>query len=330
MAIAPPRSRAATSRPVVRRPPARRPVQARPPAGRPGGPYRPRHRRPPRYGLRRFFALLILFSLVSLGWKAVGLLDHRGARIAAKPVVAGGGGLPPLAGPRQITRTQTHNALDRFISYGYPVYCGGGTKPLVALTFDDGPGPYTKEVVDVLRQAGARATFFIVAKEIDGWPQLADEPRQEATVGAIGDHTWDHIDLTTATADELQHEVVDSQQLIEQHSGADVRLFRPPYGRHDLLVDREIQAQGMVEVLWSVDSQDGETGTSGPDVLQNVEDGLRPGAIVLMHENRGTTLRVLPQILAAVRAKGLHTVTVPELLAEDPPSLAQLKSGNCH
>jgi len=267
---------------------------------------------------------------VALGWKAARFL-HHGARIAATPVAAGPGGrLPPLAGPQRVTGAQTHNALDRFISYGYPVYCGGGTKPVVALTFDDGPGPYTQEVVGMLRQAGARATFFIVAKEIDGWPQLANEPRQEATVGAIGDHTWDHVDLTSATEDELQHEVVDSQQLIEEHSGVAVRLFRPPYGRRDLLVDREIQAQEMVEVLWSVDSQDGENGTSGAEVLQNVEDGLRPGAIVLMHENRGTTLRVLPQILAAVRAKGLHTVTVPELLAADPPSMSQLKSGNCH
>ena len=266
---------------------------------------------------------------MDLGWRAAGLL-HHGTRIAARPVAAAAGGLPPLAGPHHITRAQTHGALDRFISYGYPVYCGGGHKPLVALTFDDGPGPYTQQVVDMLRRAGARATFFIVAKEIEGWPQLANEPRVEATVGAIGDHTWNHIDLTTATVDQLQHEVVDSQQLLQDHSGASVRLFRPPYGHHDLLVDREIQAQGMLEVLWSVDSRDGEGGTTGPEVLQNVENGLGPGSIVLFHENRGTTLKVLPQILAAVRAKGLHTVTVPELLAEDPPSLAQLKTGNCH
>src|SRR5207249_6215642 len=209
MAIAPPRSRPATSRSApVRRPPPGRPGRARPPAGRTAGSYRPRHRRPPRYGLRRFVALLLLFSLVALGWKAARFL-HHGARIAATPVAAGPGGrLPPLAGPQRVTGAQTHNALDRFISYGYPVYCGGGTKPVVALTFDDGPGPYTQEVVGMLRQAGARATFFIVAKEIDGWPQLANEPRQEATVGAIGDHTWDHVDLTSTTEDELQHEVV--------------------------------------------------------------------------------------------------------------------------
>src|SRR2546423_2230633 len=220
MAIAPPRSRPTPSRSApAGRPPAARVARPRPPAGRPSGSYRPRHRRPPRYGLRRFVALLVLLLLVGLGWRATGFLRH-GSGIAAAPVAAAGGGLAPLAGPHHVSPAQTHDALDRFISYGYPVYCGGGNKPLVALTFDDGPGPYTQEVLDMLHRAGARATFFIVGKEIEGWPQLADEPRKEASIGAIGDHTWDHVDLTSATADELQHEIVDSQQLIAQHSGA--------------------------------------------------------------------------------------------------------------
>jgi peptidoglycan/xylan/chitin deacetylase (PgdA/CDA1 family) len=229
-----------------------------------------------------------------------------------------------------VTRAQTTSTLDRLISYGYPVMCGGGTKPLVALTFDDGPGPYTQRVVDMLKRAGARATFFIVAKEIAGWPQLADEPKREATVAAIGDHTYNHHEMVGASQDVLQHEVIDSKRLIEEHSGTQVRLFRPPYGHHDALLDNEVQAAGMLEVLWNVDSRDGVTGTTGGTVLTNVLDGLRPGAIVLMHENRGTTLNDLPRILRATRERGLHTVTVPELLAADPPSLSQLKSRTCH
>jgi peptidoglycan/xylan/chitin deacetylase (PgdA/CDA1 family) len=272
--------------------------------------------------------LLIVLLLVDGLWRGVGFLTHRhGTTIAAAPVAAGANA--SLAGPPVATRPQTESALDRLISYGQPVKCGGGTKPLVALTFDDGPGPYTQHVVRILKGQGARATFFIVAKEIEGWPQLADEPRQEARIGAIGDHTYDHIDLVGATRDVLDHQIVDSQRLIEEHAGTDVRLFRPPYGHRDATLDREVQAAGMLEVLWSVDSQDGLTGATAPTVLENVRDGLRPGAIVLLHENRGTTLSELPTILQAIRAKGLHTVTVPELLAADPPSLAQLRSGAC-
>jgi len=70
----------------------------------------------------------------------------------------------------------------------------------IALTIDDGPHDITgDEILDLLKRENVRATFFIVAKEIEGWPQLANEPRQEATVGAIGDHTYDHIDLIGAT-----------------------------------------------------------------------------------------------------------------------------------
>jgi peptidoglycan/xylan/chitin deacetylase (PgdA/CDA1 family) len=235
-----------------------------------------------------------------------------------------------LSGPPVATQTEIRTALNRFVSYGYPVLCGGGHRPLVALTFDDGPGPYTKHVVRILKRAGAQATFFIVAKEIDDWPGLAGEPRREAAVAAIGDHSYTHMDLVGATQEVLDHEVVDSKNLIQQHAGVPVRLFRPPYGDHDLAVDAEMHAEGMIDVLWNVDSQDGLPGSTARAVLHNVLRGLRPGAIVLMHENRGTTLHDLPRILQAVRARGLHTVTVPALLAADPPSLDQLRPGICH
>jgi peptidoglycan/xylan/chitin deacetylase (PgdA/CDA1 family) len=219
--------------------------------------------------------------------------------------------------------------LDRLISLGYPVCRGAGKKPLVALTFDDGPGPYTQQTVDELKAAGAKATFFIVAKELIGWPQLADEPKVEATVGAIGDHTYDHIGLVGLSPENLAHQMGDAKTLIEQHSGQTVRLFRPPYGQHDAAVDAEAKSLGMLEVLWTVDSGDGITGATGESVLQTVEDHLAPGAIVLMHENRGTTQKILPQLLSYIRSQGLRAVTLPELLAEDPPSVEQLKSQSC-
>ena len=264
--------------------------------------------------------------MVELAWRA-GVFPHAHAGTLRANLAASA---ESLAGPPVATASQIQAALDRYVSYGYPVDCGGGHRPLVALTFDDGPGPYTRHVVNMLKRAGARATFFIVAKEIDDWPGLAGEPRREATVAAIGDHTYDHVDLVGLTQEQLDHEVVDSKQLIEEHAGGPVRLFRPPYGSHDLAVDSEVQAQGMVQVLWNVDSQDGLVGATAQTVLRNVVKGLRPGAIILMHENRGTTLRALPRILQAVRARGLHTVTVPALLAADPPSFSQLRSGICH
>ena len=279
---------------------------------------------PRRRGFRRVVAILLVMFAMDLAWRA-GAFAHP-ARASDRTLAAGA--LAPLSGPPIVTRAQTESELTKLIELGYPVACGGGTKPLVALTFDDGPGPYTKATLRILQSEGAHATFFIVAKELVDWPNLGDEPKAEARVAAIGDHTYDHVGLAGLAQAELDHQVGDAKTLIEQRSGVPVRLFRPPFGEHDASVDHEVQGLGMVEVLWSVDSGD-STGARWQTELRTVEAGLRPGAIVLMHENRGPTLKILPQLLQDIRARGLHAVTVPELLTADPPSLAQLKSGTC-
>ena len=278
-----------------------------------------RQQRRPRYGLRRAVALAILLAIPATALGG-GAASRPGTPIDAQPVAANG--LPALGGPLAATPEERHRALDRLIAQGRPVMCGGGTKPLVALTFDDGPGPYTAKVLHILKRQGARATFFIVAREIVDWPGLSDMPHREASIAAIGDHTYDHVDLVGLGTNALSHQVVDARNLIREHARTQVRLFRPPYGHHDPTVDRAVQAAGMLEVLWTVDSLDGANGVTAPEVLRNVTAGLRPGAIVLLHENRGTTLQVLPRILDAIRQRGLRAVTVPELLAADPPTAA--------
>jgi peptidoglycan/xylan/chitin deacetylase (PgdA/CDA1 family) len=219
-------------------------------------------------------------------------------------------------------------AVDRFVGLGYPVMCGGGTKKLVALTFDDGPGPYTQKVLHELRNGGARATFFLVGRELADWPNLQHLPRHELKAGALGDHTWTHRSLPGLSPDDLDYEIGKTQKAIARTSGAPVRLFRPPYGATDATVDSTVRSLGMLEVLWSVDSGDSGVATA-TQVESNVLTGLRPGAIVLFHENRGTTLHAMPSLLRAITARGYRMVSVPELLAVDPPSEEQLQAGAC-
>ncbi len=116
--------------------------------------------------------------------------------------------------------------------------------------------------------------------------------------------------------------------MIEAAAKHRVRLFRPPYGAHDAAVDAEVRSHGMLQVLWSVDTEDSR-GATADDIVATVRDEVRPGAIVLLHENRGTTRHALPRILDVLRRQHLRAVTVPELLAADPPSDAQLRSGSC-
>lgn len=214
-------------------------------------------------------------------------------------------------------------AVRRLAAYGLPMYCGGRSKRMVALTFDDGPGPYTMLAIKKLREAHLHATFFLVGKSIRAYPGLA---RREKEVAAVGDHTMTHPFLPGLSQSAMDAEISDAKGLIEQAAGQPVGLFRPPYGSRTPAIDAEAKSLGLLEVLWTMDSRD-SLGANYAGIEQNVIAGLHPGSIILMHENRGQTIRALPVIFAAMARDHLQAVTVPELVAEDPPSPAQLRAG---
>jgi peptidoglycan-N-acetylglucosamine deacetylase len=214
-------------------------------------------------------------------------------------------------------------AVERLARYGLPLFCGGRSKRLVALTFDDGPGPYTHFAIRKLRENHLRATFFLVGKQIRAYPGWA---RREKPVAALGDHTLTHPFLPALAQPEMVQEIAGAKALIEHATGDRVVLFRPPYEGRTPAIDREAKALGLLEVLWNVDSGD-SLGAEYAGIEHNVLAGLHPGSIILMHENRGQTIRALPVIFAAIAREHFRTVTVPQLIAEDPPSLAQLRAG---
>ncbi len=194
---------------------------------------------------------------------------------------------------------------------------------MVALTFDDGPGPYTTLALKKLREFHARATFFLVGKSITAYPRLA---ARERPLAAVGDHTMTHPFLPALGRSEMVWQIAAARTMIERAAGQPVALFRPPYEGRTPAVDREARALGLLEVLWSVDSAD-SLGANYAGIEHNVIAGARPGAIILMHENRGQTIRALPVIFAALARAHLTPVTVPELVAQDPPSLRQIREG---
>ena len=214
-------------------------------------------------------------------------------------------------------------AIHRIASHGLPLYCGGRKRRMVALTFDDGPGPYTKLAINKLRRRHLQATFFLVGKQIGTYPGLA---RREKPVAAVGDHTMTHPFLPELPPAAMVQQIAAARTLIERASDQPVVLFRPPYEGHTPAIDREVKALGMLEVLWNVDSAD-SLGANYARIERKVVAGLRPGSIILMHENRGQTIRALPVIFAALSRRHLRAVTIPELVAADPPSPAQLRAG---
>ena len=209
------------------------------------------------------------------------------------------------------------------IALGEPIYCAARRGNEVALTFDDGPGPYTRLVLDKLRKHVIRATFFDVGRNIAVMPTA---PRQEQALGGLGDHTFTHPVLTARPPAGARRELAGAQLALERASGAPVFLFRPPYGVHDARIDALARTLGLLEVMWSVDSAD-SLGASHAQIARNVIAGMRGGAIILMHENHGQTVRALRPIFAALAMRHLHAVSVAQLLTDDPPSPQQVRAG---
>lgn len=216
-------------------------------------------------------------------------------------------------------------AVERLAKLGLPLYCGGKKGRYVALTFDDGPGPYTERyAIPIFRQAKVRVTWFLVGRLIATWPAV---PRRELAFGAVGDHTWSHAYLPGLDSSAMKSELASAQSAIERATGQRVMLFRPPYGAHNAAIDAEVRNLGMLEVIWSIDSLDSQ-GADYLGITKEVLDNVRPGSIVLFHENRGQTIRALKfHILPELRRRHLKTVSIPELLALDPPTVAQLRAG---
>jgi peptidoglycan/xylan/chitin deacetylase (PgdA/CDA1 family) len=214
-------------------------------------------------------------------------------------------------------------AVRRLASYGLPLYCAGTSKRMVALTFDDGPGIYTHLAIKKLREFHVVATFFLVGKEIHAWPGWA---QREKPYAAFGDHTMTHPFLPALPRAQMIHEIAAAKALIERTVAEPVVLFRPPYEGHTPAIDAEARRLRLLEVLWNIDSQD-SLGVNYAGIERNVIGGLHPGSVILMHENHGQTIRALPTIFAALSRLHLRAATVPELLTEDPPSLAQLRAG---
>jgi peptidoglycan/xylan/chitin deacetylase (PgdA/CDA1 family) len=236
----------------------------------------------------------------------------RTAPAPRAPAIAGAG-----VGARELL------AVARLARTGRPVFCGGARGDMVALTFDDGPGPYTHYVLKRLRRNHMRATFFLNTKNLDRFGSLI---ARETRFGTVGDHTANHLSLVTLGDAEMRREIDGAQREIGARAGFGVMLFRPPYGAHDAAVDAHVRARRMLQVLWDVDSGD-SLGAGWAQIRRHVIAALHPGAIVLLHDNRGQTVRALPDILHAIRRRHLRAVTVPELLAGDPPTGAQLRAG---
>lgn len=181
---------------------------------------------------------------------------------------------------------------------------------VVALTFDDGPSPYTTPgVLDSLKKHHARATFFLVGQMIHKREYLLRRMIGEGHV--IGNHTWTHS--YHPDPEKALLEVKRTNKLVYDVTGFFPAVFRPPGGIMDSWTARIAKSQGLPSVIWTGSSADTAT-TNSSVVYRNVVAAAHPGAIILMHDVKPHTAEAVPAILATLQKRGYRFVTVPEML----------------
>lgn len=186
------------------------------------------------------------------------------------------------------------------------------SKPMIALTFDDGPGNYTTQIVDILRQYDVRATFFMVGNRVANYE---DAVRAVVAQGSeIGTHTWAHKDLTGISPDAIESQLRRGMDIIEQATGQKVTTMRPPYGASNKDVRDVSRTLGLTIVTWNVDTEDWKTNNADATynaIMRHVKDG----SIILCHEIKSSTAQVMHRVIPDLIDKGYQLLTVSELLS---------------
>ncbi len=271
---------------------------------------------------RRGAAVLVLGGLLAVLALALSISHNRRSASAAATAARTGAHLSPTRPPSDPPHDE-NAAVSAVLAYTPFVKEGGARGRDIALTFDDGPGPYTPEVLSVLERFHVHATFFAIGKMLRYFS--ASTVREIKDGDVIGDHTETHPEMATLSAHDQHEELFEQIARIELLGGRRPVLFRPPYGSFNATTMRELRSLHLLMVLWSVDTSDYlQPGVSV--IVQRALAGAHPGAIILLHDaggDRTQTIAALPTIIRDLRARGFHLVTVPQLLEDDPPPAGQ-------
>jgi peptidoglycan-N-acetylglucosamine deacetylase len=203
------------------------------------------------------------------------------------------------------------------------------TDKVVALTFDDGPGPKnTVQVLEILKKNNVKATFFMVGEMVQAFPKIAKQVADDGHV--IGNHTWHHWYRRMDTAT-VAKEIDRTADVIYKTTGEKTSIFRPPGGYLNNGLVAYAKNHHYAVMMWSGESGDAERRSPQvPGLVTNVIKSSKPGAIILMHDgggNRAKTVKALPQMIADLKAQGYRFVTIPELLEiQDKEQMATVPS----
>lgn len=194
--------------------------------------------------------------------------------------------------------------------------CGKNAGNEIALTFDDGPHPeYTLQILDILKEEGVRATFFVIGENVGQHPEILSRIISEGH--AVGNHTYAHHRPICQTKDDLYRDLEKNRRLLQSFSVED-RLFRPPGGEYDEKVLSLAAQMDFDIILWTVDTVDWRA-PAPEEIVNRVLSNVKSGDIILMHDyvwGKSSTPEALRILLPILKEQGYTFLTVDELIGQ--------------
>lgn len=183
-------------------------------------------------------------------------------------------------------------------------------KPIVALTFDDGPGQGTSNILDLLEQHNVPATFFVIGQCLEQPVQVEKLQRAYDLGCTIGSHTYDHISFEKLNAEQIRSQTARVNELLLQYIGETAALVRPPYGH---ITDTAREAAETPYIHWSIDTEDWLS-RDAASVIAIVQENVQDGDIILMHDIYPSTAEACETLIPWLIDQGYQLVTVPEMM----------------
>ncbi|MEW9527519.1 polysaccharide deacetylase family protein [Microbispora sp. NPDC049125] len=181
----------------------------------------------------------------------------------------------------------------------------------IALTFDDGPWPYTPALLDTLKKHKAKATFFVLGRKVANRPELTRRIVKEGH--EIGNHTWNHPVLTTLPDQEIRSEITTTSDIVYRTIGKAPTMMRPPSGATDERVGQIMAELGLPQILWTGSTLDWQARNTKVIAKRTLAMAKR-NAVILLHDIVPETVKAMPGVLTALEKQHYRFVTVTTLL----------------
>ena len=190
----------------------------------------------------------------------------------------------------------------------------------VALTFDDGPSPYTDRLLQILKDNDAKATFFMIGNKVAANPAGA---KRVADAGMeVGNHTWEHPNMTTIPAQDIGAQLAKANDAITAATGKTPKLFRTAGGLINDNVLAAAKQQGLADINWDVIPFDWMNDSNTAASRYMLMTQIKPGSVVLFHDTYSSTVDLVYQFIPVLKANGYHLVTVTQLIGPRAPGSA--------